>query len=122
MYTYSQSTGQLTDAGGVLIGTGFSGHDVGMNNPQMQNVKGVGPLPQGRYTIGAPRDYPGTLGPLVMALLPDPANEMFDRSGFYFHGASAVHYSESSDGCIVLPLLVRLEISQSGDKALQVTA
>ena len=49
-YTYSQSSGQLKFYGEVL-GTGYSGRDKGKNNPAMQHVKNVGPVPVGEYEI-----------------------------------------------------------------------
>ena len=56
-WVYSQSTGQIThvDSNGnsTDVGTGYSGHGEGVNNPEMQNVPSTGPIPQGTYAIGA---------------------------------------------------------------------
>jgi hypothetical protein len=49
-YVYSQSTGKLTYFGD-LIGTGYSGKGKGKNNPAMQDVKDIGPVPAGLYEI-----------------------------------------------------------------------
>jgi hypothetical protein len=48
MLTYEQKTGNLL-RDGVRLWTGYSGHREGKNNPEMQNVVGVGPLPCGRW-------------------------------------------------------------------------
>jgi hypothetical protein len=50
IYTYSQSTGQLKFYSEVR-GMGYSGKDKGKNNPDMQDVKDVGPVPVGEYEI-----------------------------------------------------------------------
>ena len=74
MWRYSQSTGTLTAPDGSVAGHGYSGHGPGINNPAMQNVPDVGPIPVGMYTIGPFRSDPEK-GPLVCDLIPDPANE-----------------------------------------------
>src|ERR1039458_5150701 len=97
--TYSQSTGQLCDAEGNLLVTGYSGHGVGVNNPATQNVHEVGPIPQGVYAIGEPLEPPDHLGPLAMPLTPNPANEMFARSEFFTPGiASGPRWSGGTSG------------------------
>ncbi len=63
---YSQSNGILyavpdevaaaAVSGAMQIGAAYSGHGLGLNNPAMQNVPDVGPLPQGTYVIGDPHD------------------------------------------------------------------
>lgn len=99
---YEQATGKFYDDTPTLIGTGWAGHLDGRNNPDMQDVKGIGPLPKGTYVIGDPLNDTH-LGPLAFPLTPDPANTMFGRSAFFIHGASAVHPALSSDGCIIQP-------------------
>jgi hypothetical protein len=120
VFIYSQSTGELT-RDGQLIGTGYAGHGSGKNDPQMQQVPNVGPLPQGFYTIGLAEEH-ARLGPMSMELDPDPDNQMFDRSEFFIHGDNPDHVGNSSDGCIVMPPAVRQAIAASGDDLLQVTA
>ena len=96
---YEQTTGRLLD-GPTLVGSGWAGHGPGKNNHEMQNVKGVGPLPLGKYYIQDPIE--GThLGPIAMPLTPDASNQMFGRSSFFIHGAEAAHPELSSDGCII---------------------
>jgi Protein of unknown function (DUF2778) len=119
MWTYSQATGKLS-RNGTLAAIGYSGAEPnGKNNPAMQEVHDVGPIPQGHYTIDAPFD--STLhGPYALPLIPASANEMFGRSGFLCHGDSVEHPGAASEGCIIMPRPVRQAIWQSGDRELQV--
>lgn len=122
MWTYEQRTGVLRHDGRSL-GTGYSGHDIptalGKNNPTLQDVHEVGPIPQGLWAIGPSRDD-AQLGPLVMELAPCAGTDAFGRSGFYIHGDSIEHPGEASHGCIVLGRSLRLLIAASSDKELQV--
>jgi RHS repeat-associated protein len=102
---YSQSTGSLTcthDATGqqYLSCNGYAGNGPGLKNPNAQNQKNVGPLPQGKYTVGAPNNR---RGPFTRPLTQDPSNNMFDRSGFLIHGDNAAQNHSASTGCIVVP-------------------
>jgi len=124
--TYSQSTGRLTTESlspispGQLIGVGYSGAGEGKNDPSFDDVVDVGPLPAGHYKIGAPEDMEGgPHGPFVLPLTPDPANEMFGRSGFLIHGDTDPP-GNASEGCIILPREVREAIAASPDKHLEV--
>ena len=45
MWSYSQSTGELVDALGEVIGSGYSGLGADKNNPSAENVQGEGPIP-----------------------------------------------------------------------------
>jgi hypothetical protein len=60
-WQYQQSTGQLSH-NNIPIASGYSGHDNGVNNPDLQNVHNVGPIPQGSYIICDPMDPPDHLG------------------------------------------------------------
>jgi hypothetical protein len=124
--TYSQSTGQMRDAAGVLLGTGYAGHGAGVNNPAMQDQENIGPLPQGIYTIDPPVNTT-THGPYVMWLTPDPANQMHGRCGFGIHDDEIAHPGEklASTGCIVISYAARLAIwkeASATDRKLRVTA
>lgn len=119
MWTYVQINGRVYDPDGRVIGFGYSGRSGGKNNPHMQSVHDVGPIPTGIYTIGSPHDTV-THGPFVLPLTPDPSNQMFDRSGFLIHGDSIIAPGTASTGCIILPRLVRNEISESLDKKLKI--
>lgn len=123
MMTFSQSTGHFTKDS-VLVAKAYSGNGPGLNNSSMQNVKMHGPLPQGKYTIQLPSSHP-KLGPIAMALEPDPDNEMFGRGDFFLHGDNAEMNHTASDGCIILPRDVRIAIAGAvlaGDNQLEVTS
>lgn len=118
MWTYEQSTGRLSHDG-TIVGTGYSGAGDGKNNPSMQNVVGVGPIPCGLYVIGEPFNSTDH-GPFAMHLYPDAENEMFGREGFLMHGDSIQHPGNASEGCIIMPREVRTQVWDSGDRALTV--
>lgn len=131
MWIYKQGSGWLNQ-NTTLVGTGYAGREAGKNNPAMQNVKGIGPLPVGFYVIGSPHDYIGTkcstcglvhqnsVGKYALGLNPDSSNNMFGRDSFYMHGDSAEHPGLASHGCIVQQLLIRQKVATSTDKILKV--
>ena len=119
MWIWDQSTGELRRAGKVW--RGYSGAALGLNNPAMQAARGVGPIPQGRWTIAGRHDSPNT-GPCTLVLAPDPGTATFGRSAFRIHGDSLAHPGTASHGCIILPRAVRDTIWASGDRILQVVA
>lgn len=118
-WTYSQSTGLLSAADNSYSSTGYSGHGEGRNNPDMQNVSNVGPIPQGTYTVGKPYNDPEK-GPCVMRLTPVAGDEMYGRSGFLMHGNNKKN--DASEGCIVTGPVTRVKVSTSEDRTLVVTA
>src|SRR5260370_1191404 len=118
MWTYDQTSGSISKDGAVL-GNGYSGFDAGKNNPAMQTIHDVGPIPQGLYEIGPPHDTP-THGPHVMALPPAAGTDVFGRSGFLIHGDSIANPGTASHGCIILSRDLRDQISSSADNQLQV--
>jgi hypothetical protein len=120
-WTWEQVTGRLRDGDGKLVGVGYSGLSAGKNNPAMQSVQDVGPIPEGIYYIGQPRDTV-THGPYVLPLTPDTDDVMFGRSGFLIHGDSVVSPGTASLGCIVLARDVRELIGRSSDHVLQVVS
>lgn len=117
-WTYEQSTGNLLDPNGSQIATGYAGGNCGKNpegknNPDMQNVQCIGPLPQGMYSVNAPID--GThLGPFAMPLVPDADNQMFGRGRFYMHGDTTPS-GNASEGCIIMPRAIREKVWVSED-------
>jgi hypothetical protein len=119
MWKYDQASGALTDPNGEFEARGYSGAALGKNNPDMENVPCVGPIPVGSYTLGEPFDSPEH-GPFAMPLTPDPANEMFGRSGFLMHGDSLEHPGCASEGCIIMPPGARAGVWASGDRELEV--
>jgi hypothetical protein len=116
---YNQLTGELTTNSGVVIGKGYAGHGEGKNNPAMESVKMVGPLPKGFYVIGKPTDNPHT-GPYSIPLYPKMGNNMFGRSAFMIHGDSISNPGTASNGCIILPRAIRVQINNCVDKILEV--
>ena len=116
---YQQSTGTLTKDG-IFEGTGYSGTGAGRDNPAMQNVPNVGPIPQGSYTIGPEYDEVPGLGPCVMHLDAQPGTETFGRSEFRIHGNNAEN--DASHGCVILGPALRHLIAADVDKVLVVTA
>ena len=114
-WTYNQTTGQLTH-NHAQVATGYSGAGTGRNNPQMEAVHNVGPIPAGRYTIGGAYDT-GTHGPHVMRLTP-VGHIARGRSGFLIHGDNVNH--TASQGCIILSRNIRDRMSNSTDHELNV--
>ena len=121
MWTYSQATGKVSRADGAWIITGYSGSGAGKNNPAAQQMRNIGPIPRGRYTIGKGYTHKSK-GPVCMRLTPDATNEMFGRRGFLIHGDSIHEPGTASNGCIVVGRMARLEIATSGDRELEVVA
>lgn len=120
-WKYSQSTGDLTSPEGAKISRGYSGNGPGRNNPNLQNVRGVGPIPQGLYQIGW-QYMDGQKGPCVMRLLPFQDTETFGRDGFLIHGDSIKAPGSASHGCIILGRPIREHLATSKFRNLEVTA
>jgi hypothetical protein len=117
---YEQTSGRMLvrESGKYdTIGVGYSGSQSrgGKNDPSKQCVKDTGPIPRGRYTIGAPVVGPS---PYSLPLTPDPSNDMCGRSGFLIHGDSISHPGNASDGCIILTRPEREAIVKTGLKLL----
>jgi hypothetical protein len=122
VWEYSQSSGNLLDPSGIVIGVGYSGNGADLNNPAGQGDIGHGPCPQGSWTIGPFFDDPGGKGPIVAHLSPCPGNDMDGRAGgFMIHGDNGAMNHTASDGCIVLARDLRQAIASSGDTQLLVT-
>jgi hypothetical protein len=122
-FTYQQTTGRFS-RDGTLIGIGYSGHGAGLNNPQMEAVHGVGPIPAGPWTIG-PAHADGALGPIAMNLDPVAPFDAHGRTLFRIHGDNDLLNHTASDGCIVLGPAYRRQIAEAvagGDNDLTVTA
>ena len=78
----------------------------GKNNSSEEGTRFVGPLPQGKYSMGAP-GYNAHTGDYSLVLTPSPANNMLGRDNFLWHGDSRSHPGEASEGCIVSPFATR---------------
>jgi hypothetical protein len=117
-WIWDQSAGTMT--GGNSVYHGYSGHDLGKNNPSMQAAKAIGPLPRGQYKMTGIGNSPNT-GPNTITLV-QTAGDTCGRGDFRIHGDSLAHPGEASHGCIILPPQVRIAIWNSGDHALEVVA
>ena len=118
---YHQSTGQLFDDAGKFLGVGHAGNGAGLNNPAMQYVHDVGPLPVGRYKVGAFIDRQG-LG-YSARLTPQPVSTAgIEYAWLRGRGGFLMHLPELSEGCIAMERPILLAVSQSGDTDLTVVS
>ena len=120
-WTYAQKTGELLQ-GGECVATGYSGAGAGKNNPGMESVPNVGPIPRGDWTIVGPPFDTANHGPYVMRLRPTADTPTFGRSGFLLHGDSMDSPGCASQGCVIMPRSVREQVWKSGDRDLKVVA
>lgn len=120
MWKFVQRTGNLYHDD-KLVSTGYAGRGDGKNNPAMQDQHNKGPLPVGLYTIGTAYNHPH-LGPVTMNLEPDADNEMYGRSAFRIHADSIAHPGDASDGCVVQNRTLRIMVSSSPDRRLEVVS
>ncbi|MBU6259125.1 MAG: DUF2778 domain-containing protein [Burkholderiales bacterium] len=97
------------------VASGYSGQGVGRNDPTAQNMRNVGPVPTGSYTIGTAHQSSNT-GPMTMNLMPQAGTNTYGRSAFRIHGDNAAH--NASHGCIILNHAARVRISSSQDRVL----
>jgi Protein of unknown function (DUF2778) len=109
MLIFNSTTGEL-DRDGVWEGVGYSGYEAGRNNPAMENVPDIGPLPRGFYIVTAcdPTEHPN-LAPPIFRLTPDGWDAL-GRSGLMIHGDSIQHPGEASHGCLILGHSLRLAV------------
>lgn len=115
-WTYKQSTGELFHNGNY-IETGYSGRMTNKNNPDRQQVKGLGPLPRGTYRIAGRSN---SKGPMTIILV-QTSGDSFGRSAFRIHG-ERVHGVPgwASEGCIIMSAGTRRRIIDSTDVTLEV--
>jgi RHS repeat-associated protein len=131
-WIYSQGSGQLfhqpSDSFGggppTPVGPpGYTGHGLGVNNPALELIPSVGPIPIGSYSIGPQQTNVTGAGlrlPGSMRLTPDPANWMYGRGGFLIHGDNSRQDRSASEGCIIEGPAVRNSIGKSADRVLRV--
>lgn len=125
MWKWVQSTGELS-RNGEFISKGYSGKGRGKNNPKLQNIAGVGPIPTGKWHIMYKYDSKN-VGPYTLTLYKedgclDDYDKETHRSAFRIHGDSIRNPDNASKGCIILPRKIREKIWQSGDRILLVEA
>lgn len=104
---------------GELVSTGYSGWGSAKNDPQSERVAGWGPIPRGRWALGARFDSQ-THGSVCFRLAPRTGTDTFGRNGFLIHGDSGNHAGCASHGCIVLDRIARLKIDVSDMRELEV--
>lgn len=100
----------------------YSGFHEGKNNPNMEAVQNVGPIPVGDWEIVRWDDNHGEKGPQVAVLSPVGHNA-HGRSEFLIHGDSIAHPGEASHGCICTlgnGRATRDKLRASGETRLQV--
>ena len=121
MWIYLSRSGALLNSRRDRVCFGYAGRGAGFNNPDLQHVKGIGPLPEAVYDIQSPRDS-SVAGPYVLPLVPQMGSEVFGRSSFQIHGDSIATPGEASHGCVVVGRATRQAIWDSGDHVLKVVA
>ena len=129
-FVYHQRSGRLAAPDGSVLAVGYAGYDdgdgvpepgEGKNDPGMERVKMVGPLPAGRWAMGPAFDH-ARLGTCCIPLLPLPGTRTYGRSGFLVHGDSRKQPGAGSHGCVVMPLAVRQQLAAASDRVLEVVA
>lgn len=119
-WRYQQSSGVLS-LNGTAVSKGYSGGGRGRNDPAMQGVKGIGPIPRGRWRMTAVNDSRNT-GPFTITLEPEPGTDALGRSEFRVHGDSVTRPGTASRGCIILPRAIRDRLWAAADHVIEVVA
>ncbi|CNL05270.1 tlde1 domain-containing protein [Yersinia pseudotuberculosis] len=115
-WIYKQSTGQIYH-NDELVDAGYSGVLTNKNNPDRQQVRGMGPLPRGTYRITGQST---SKGPMTI-ILQQTAGDTFGRSLFRIHGERTQGPAGfASEGCIILGPATRRRILRSGDTTVEV--
>lgn len=124
-WLWNISTGEcFYPNGSTVVGVGYAGNGPDLNNVDSQHIVGHGPIPEGLYTL-APLDavHVTTHGVTLhdsCALIPDPANVMYGRSGFRLHGRKSLTDLSASDGCPILDHASRMFVMTSADRQFRV--
>lgn len=119
MISYDQKTGTI-EIDGASKGWGYSGFGVGLNNPNMESVPDIGPIPAGQWKIDRWEDHHAEKGPQVAVLSP-VGHTAHGRSGFLIHGDNVLVNHTASHGCIIANRAIRDELRASGETELLVT-
>jgi len=123
MWTYNQSSGQLSKDGILVDADCYSGSfPDGFNNPEKQSFPDIGPIPEGLWEICGPPFSDTAHGPYVLRLEPAPDTNTFGRTGFLMHGKPLppADIRSGSKGCVCAAHETRTRVYQSGDTKLQV--
>ncbi len=120
MIAYSQATGKIY-LPNMLLGVGYSGAGEGVNNPAMEAVQKVGPIPRGKWKIVRWDTRHGNKGPQVAVLAP-VGHDAHGRTAFLIHGDNTTpDPRDGSHGCIVASRAIRNALRASGETELIVT-
>ena len=114
MWIYSQSSGELWSPYFKIIASGYSGYEEGKNNPAMEGVKSVGPIPKGQWVIGEPYNSE-RIGPFSLPLYPN-GHDSLGRDHFRIHGDSSSSPGKASRGCVIFNRDIRGKIHLSNDR------
>lgn len=96
-----------------IVGVGYSGNNIYLNEPMYDYLIDSGCLPDGRYSLDGPFTD-SEKGPICFNLIPAPTNNMKNRSAFMIHGDNQHIKHTASDGCIVAPPWTR-SVFKDGD-------
>lgn len=118
MWTYHQRSGELW-RNGVKVATGYSGIGKGLNNPDMQTVRAVGPLPRGKWRMEGVYNS-AKVGPYAIILVPMDDTETFGRYAFRVHGDNSKGNKSASNGCLIFPRSIREKMWQFKDHVIEV--
>lgn len=125
MWKWDQSAGELW-RDGAFVSKGYSGKGRGKNNPALQGVRGVGPIPTGKWRMVSVVAKHPKLGPFVIRLdkvdgtPDDDFDDVTGRGAFRIHGDNAT--GTASEGCIILPRRDRERMWNSKDREIEVVA
>jgi RHS repeat-associated protein len=112
-YIFDVRAGRFYGIDGTVSSRAYAGRHEGLNNPDMQAVHDMGPLPTGTYTLGANKNRHKAAD--CFRLTPSPGTDTMDRGGFWIHrGNFRQPPGNSSKGCICLPDEIR-QLLRPGD-------
>lgn len=114
MWIYSQTSGNLWDDRGMVVAAGYSGGGEGLHNSALEAVKNVGPIPRGMWVLTEVYNSK-SVGPYAIAMEPSNHNAL-GRTYFRIHGDNRHGNKTASNGCVILPRVIREKIWQSGDR------
>ncbi|WP_434461823.1 tlde1 domain-containing protein [Serratia plymuthica] len=116
-WTYEVMTRKFSLNGEFKFYAQYAGAVGYQNNTKFECLKDKGPLPRGKYKIGAPYASVNT-GRYTIPLTPTSTGNMCNRDAFKIHGDSLKNPGKASKGCIIANPKYREEIWNSGDREL----
>ncbi len=105
-WTFLQIGKLITPAGFPAVHQWYSGHEQYANCPADEGLKGLGPIPCGRYAMVELLTNTH-MGPVAIRLRPDAETRARiialgrDPDSFFIHDDTAKHDHEASEGCLV---------------------